>query len=213
MPQSRPQLFGSDVRGSSELKRSARRKTTLVPTKLFEEAAAVFRSVLVEVRADQLNLPTPCAPLNVAELVEKAIGHQDWLRGALQGLQAPPKYAHLDPADYVEAFDQSTAAMIAELRTDGAMYRAATVAPSVTFSGSDVMVLAARSAFQFAWDLARATGQDTNLAPEVASELLTLSRTRLVPQRGPGGFFGPEFVPGDVAPSADVLAGFLGRVF
>lgn len=184
-----------------------------MPTKLFEEAAAVFRSVLVEVRADQLDLPTPCAPLSVAELVEKAIGHQDWLRGALQGLQAPPEYAHLDPADYVEAFDKSAAAMIAELRTDGAMYRAVTVAPSVTFSGSDVMVLAARSAFQYAWDLARATGQDTNLAPEVASELLTLSRTRLVPQRGPGGFFGPEFVPEDGAPAADVLAGFLGRVF
>jgi uncharacterized protein (TIGR03086 family) len=182
-------------------------------TDLFENAAAVFRSVLVEVRADQLRLPTPCAPLDVAQVVEKAIGHQDWLLAALQGVQGPPEDPHLDPADYVDAFDRSTAAMVAEFQTDGAMSRSVTLAPSVTFSGSDVMVLAARNIFQFAWDLARATGQDTNLAPEVASELLMLSRTRLVPQRGPEGFFGPEFVPADGSPVADVLAGFLGRVF
>ena len=186
---------------------------TVVTTKLLEKAAAVFRSVLVDVRADQLKLPTPCAPLNVAQLVEKAIGHQDWLRRALQGQQVPPEYPHVDPSHYVDAFDRSTAAMLAELQAPGAMSRTVALAPSVTFSGYDVMVLAARNVFQFAWDLARATGQDTDLAPEVASELLTLSRTRLVPQRGPGGFFGPEFAPGDGASVADVLAGFLGREF
>jgi hypothetical protein len=113
---------------------------TVVTTKLFEKTAAVFRSVLVDVRADQLKLPTPCAPLNVAQLVEKAIGHQDWLLAALQGVQAPPEYPYLDPADYVDAFERSTAAMVAELQTDGAMSRTVALAPSVTFSGSDVKI-------------------------------------------------------------------------
>jgi uncharacterized protein (TIGR03086 family) len=124
----------------------------------------------------------------------------------------PAEYPGLDPGDYVTAFDRSTAAIVAELQSDGAMSRTVTLAAPLTFPGSDVMILAARNIFQYAWDLARATGQDTNLAPDVAGELLTLSRTHLVPQRGPGGFFGPEFVPGDGASVADTLAGFLGRV-
>jgi hypothetical protein len=40
-----------------------------------------------------------------------------------------------------------------------------------------------------------------------------ISRTQLVPLRGEGGFFGPEFVPPPGSPPADVLAGFLGRSF
>ena len=53
-------------------------------TQLFEAAAAaVFRSVLTRVSEDQLGDPTPCEPLNVAELISKAIGHQDWVTGAL----------------------------------------------------------------------------------------------------------------------------------
>lgn len=70
---------------------------------------------------------------------------------------------------------------------------------------------AARNIFQFGWDLAVGTGQSTDLAPDVAAELLEVSRTRLVPQRGPGGFFGPEFVPPAGSPIATVLAGYLGR--
>ena len=72
-------------------------------------------------------------------------------------------------------------------------------------------VLAARNIFQFAWDLAVATGQSSDLVPAVATELLEISRTRLVPQRGPNGFFGPESVPLAGAPVATVLAGYLGR--
>jgi hypothetical protein len=45
------------------------------------------------------------------------------------------------------------------------------------------------------------------------AELLGTSRTRLILQRGPDGFFGPELVPPAGAPVADVLAGFLGRKF
>ena len=52
-------------------------------TQLFAQAAAAFRSVLKRVSEDQLGDPTPCEPLNVAELISRAIGHQDWVKGAL----------------------------------------------------------------------------------------------------------------------------------
>lgn len=178
---------------------------------LFEKAAATFRSVLAAVRPEHHHLATPCVPLDVSELVARAVGHQDWVRRAIHGDSASPVYAPIAGDTWTAAFDESTAAMVAELHSDGAMGRTVTLAAGLSFRGSDVAVLAARNIFQFAWDLAVATGQNADLAPEVAEELLLISRTHLVPQRGPGGFFGPEFVPTAGAPVATVLAGYLGR--
>ena len=93
------------------------------------------------------------------------------------------------------------------------MSRTTPLSPTLSFSGFEMLVLATRNILQYAWDLANTTGQSTNLAPDLAAELLDISRTQLVPLRGPGGFFGPEFVPPPGSPVADVLAGFLGRAF
>jgi uncharacterized protein (TIGR03086 family) len=187
-------------------------------TDAYLATADVFRTVLAGVRVDQLDDPTPCEPFAVAELIDKAIGHQEWMRAALHDGQppsrpprAPVDYRTVGFADAGPAFDASVAAMVDELRADGAMDRTVQLAPTLTFSGAEMLVLAVRNLLQYSWDLAKATGQSTDLAPELATELLDISRTKLVPQRGEGGFFGPEFVPPADAPPADALAGFLGR--
>lgn len=167
--------------------------------------------MLIEVRPEQLDNPTPCHPLNVAQLVEKAVGHQDWARGALHGDSGAAEYPRIEPSQYLAAFDRSTRAILTELVSAGAMDRIVTLAAALRFSGYDVMILASRNIFQFAWDLARGTRQSTDIAPDTARELLELSKSRLVPQRGPGGFFGPEISPPAGASDADVLAGYLGR--
>ena len=178
---------------------------------LFQGCAATFNSVLDGVRPEQHHLPTPCHPLDVSELVARAVGHQDWVRGRIAGSSDPPSYPPIEPDRWTAAFDASTVSMVDELRQDGAMDRTVTLAAGLTFSRSDVAVLAARNIFQYAWDLAVATDQGDDLAPDVAAQLLDISRTRLVPQRGPDGFFGPEFVPPAGSPVATVLAGYLGR--
>lgn len=178
---------------------------------LFERSAATFRAVLVEVRPEHHHLPTPCEPLTVAELVVKAIGHQDWTRLAIGGPVGPPSYPPIAADRWVERFDESAAHMVATLATDGVMERTVALAAGLTFPGADVGMLAARNTFQFAWDLTIGTNQDPDLSPDLAADLLHVSRTHLVPQRGPNGFFGPEHVPPAGAPTATVLAGFLGR--
>ena len=187
------------------------RNTVMNVIDLFERAAATFRSVLDEVRAEQHHLPTPCEPLDVSELVARAVGHQNWTRLAIHGESGSRDYPPIGPGQWMAAFDESTAAMVTELHSEGVTERPVALAAGLVLPGSDVAVLAARNTFQFAWDLAVATGQDADLAPELANELLEISRTHLVPQRGPGGFFGPEFVPAPGAPVATVLAGYLGR--
>jgi uncharacterized protein (TIGR03086 family) len=167
--------------------------------------------VLGRVLPEQHHLATPCDPLDVSELVARAVGHQNWVRSRIAGRDDAPSYPPIEPDAWETAFDDSTVAMIAVLRDDGALDRTVSLAADLTFSGADVAVLAARNIFQFAWDLAVATEQNPDLAPDVATELLEISRTRLVPQRGPDGFFGPEYVPPAGAPVATVLAGYLGR--
>ena len=178
---------------------------------LFERSAATFRAVLVEVRPEHHQLPTPCEPLIVAELVVKAIGHQNWTRRAIDGESGPPVYPAIEPDQWTESFDESTAAMLATLADADAMERTVMLAAGLSFPGADVGLLAARNTFQFAWDLTVATEQSTDLTPDLAAELLLISRTHLVPQRGPNGFFGPEHVPPTGAPTATILAGYLGR--
>jgi hypothetical protein len=43
---------------------------------LFQNSAATFKSVLAEVRHEHHHFPTPCDPLDVTELVAKAVGHR-----------------------------------------------------------------------------------------------------------------------------------------
>jgi uncharacterized protein (TIGR03086 family) len=63
-----------------------------------------------------------------------------------------------------------------------------------------------------AWDLATATGQSTDVDPELATAQLAFARVAVGPElRGPGKLFAAEQpCPADRAP-ADQLAAFLGR--
>ncbi|HUW04010.1 MAG TPA: TIGR03086 family metal-binding protein [Acidimicrobiales bacterium] len=179
--------------------------------RLFEDSADAFGAALTAVRPEHHHLSTPCEPLDVSELVARAVGHQNWVRNRIAGRADPPSYDPIEPGDWRSAFDHSTRSMVALLEQTGVMDRTVELAAGLTFSGSDVGVLAARNIFQFAWDLSVATGQDQDIASDVADELLEISRSRLVPQRGPDGFFGPEFSAPAGAPRATVLAGYLGR--
>jgi uncharacterized protein (TIGR03086 family) len=63
-----------------------------------------------------------------------------------------------------------------------------------------------------AWDIATATGQPTDLDPEVAEAMLDMAQQRITADfRGEGKPFGREQECGDDRPMADRLAAFLGR--
>jgi uncharacterized protein (TIGR03086 family) len=77
-----------------------------------------------------------------------------------------------------------------------------------------VLGLAAIEQFTHGWDLARATGQPTDLDPELAEDLLLLAKEAVLEEfRGPNelALFGPAVDPPESAGPADRLAAFLGR--
>ncbi len=61
-----------------------------------------------------------------------------------------------------------------------------------------------------AWDLARATGQPTDLDPELATRMLAASRQHMTGDLR-GRFFGEPQPCDEGRPPADQLAAFLGR--
>jgi len=163
------------------------------------------------VSQDQLHNSTPCASWDVSELINHIVGTQGFF---LAGMNGTPPAESPDAAagDYLAEFDEATSATIAAFKVEGALEKTVKL-PFGEMPGAAVMGLATTDTFQHAWDLARATGQDSDLAPELASALLSRSRQSISDAfRGPEGApFGSEQQCGDGASNADQLAAFLGR--
>ena len=152
--------------------------------------------VMAGVQPDQLSGPTPCGDWTVEQLIAHLLatpgnfitmatgGEPDWSA-------APPSV----PEDWTGAFRSSADDLIHlwHQKDDG--------------GGADWQTA------EFAvhtWDLARATGQSTDLDPEVAERGLAFMSQGLTPDNR-GGAFGPEVSVPDDAPIYDRLAGFAGR--
>jgi uncharacterized protein (TIGR03086 family) len=110
----------------------------------------------------------------------------------------------------MEAYTASTEAMMAAFEEPGALGRMVTMPfgemPAAGLAGFRFVDLIVH-----AWDLARATGQETDFAPDLCEVALAMSRQRMTDMdRTNMPFKGEVSVPAD-APAADRLAGFLGR--
>ena len=180
-------------------------------TESFEQAVATTRGVLANVSQDQLHNSTPCESWDVSELINHMVGTHIFFLAGMNGTP-PAEPADFAAGDYMAAYDEATSATIAAFNADGALERTVKL-PFGEMPGAAVMGLATTDTFQHAWDLAKATGQDADLAPELASALLSQSRQSISDAfRGPEGApFGAEQECGDSATNADQLAAFLGR--
>lgn len=159
-----------------------------------QQAIESTRSVLTNVSGDDLDRGTPCASWKVSDVVNHLVGGQLFFAAMVNG-EAPsaesPDFAH---GDFVAAFDQAAAASVAAFNGDGAMERTIHLPfgdmPGAVFAG-----IAATDTLTHGWDLAKATGQPTDLAPDLAAMLLS-DVGPFLPEglRGPDGMalFGAE---------------------
>ena len=181
-------------------------------TEPFQQAVAVSREVLSSVSADQMGQSTPCASWDVAELINHIIGGQFFFAAGMAGETPDEDGPDFASGDYMSAFDEGSAKAIAAFGADGALEQMVNL-PFGQFPGAAFMGLAMTDTFTHAWDLAKATGQDTDLAPDLAAALLEQNRQNLSSDwRGPEGApFGPEQSAPEGSATADELAAFLGR--
>jgi uncharacterized protein (TIGR03086 family) len=179
-------------------------------------AFASTRAVLANVTPDQYNEKTPCASWDVRALINHIVGGSHWFAATARAGTPPPggtEAPDFTVGNPLAAFDDGVAASVAAF-ADPEVVAKTVKLPFGEMPGSAFMDIATTDTFTHGWDLARATGQDSDLNPELAVRLLTSARQMINDSfRGPDPTspFGHAVEVPDSAPAADRLAGFLGR--
>jgi uncharacterized protein (TIGR03086 family) len=168
--------------------------------------------VLAGVTKSQLNDATPCAQWNVSQLINHIVGGQYFFAASLNGDNVDGEAPDFAAGDFVSAFDTGSKLCLEAFAGEGAMERIVKL-PFGEMPGSAFVGLAATDTFTHGWDLAKATGQSTDLSPELAGQLLAGSKKNIAPafRNDEGHPFGPEKSAPGGASQADQLAAFLGR--
>ena len=180
-------------------------------TEVLEQAIATTRGVLANVSHDQLDDATPCASWKVRDLINHIVGGQYFFAGGVRG-ELPSGDTDWAAGDFLADFDTGARQCVDAFNSDGAMDKMLTL-PFGQMPGSAFIGLASTDTFTHGWDLARATGQDTDLAPQLATGLLAGARMAIPPElrSEDGAVFGLEQTAPADASNADQLAAFLGR--
>lgn len=186
------------------------------PLAVLSRALDQVGEVLAGVRDDQQDLPTPCRSWTVAQLGDHVV--HDLRQFTMTATGGTPDWSEQAPVvarDRPAAFRQGAANLLDAWR------RAGDLTGTITLPGMGPVPArfpVDQQSAEFAvhaWDLARATGQSTNLDPQVGQAALDWIHDALRPQfRGneaDGKAFGHEVSIPDDAPLYDRLAAFAGR--
>ena len=185
------------------------------PLAFLARARAQFEDRLRAVRPQDHHLPTPCPEWDVATLVEHVIAGDRMAAAVARGagrdegiavMLAPPS-----TDDPTIAFARAADDLAAALAEPGAIERVVHH-PVTDMPGGMLLGFRAGDYTYHAWDLARATGQDETLDPEVVAGLLAVVE-QAAPRLVASGRFGTG-ASGDLAadaPAQDRLLDMVGR--
>ena len=172
-----------------------------------ERAFASTGAVLGGMTSAQLDESTPCASWTVRDLVNHIVGGTAYFAAMAETGQPPEGGEDLPDAaaaaDRVARYNQGAALAVEAFSADGAMDRVMHL-PFGDLPGSVFVNIAAIDTFTHGWDLAKATGQPTDLDPALATEMLGVAQAFL-----PDEMRGPE--PAPFGPRAEAPAGGAGR--
>jgi uncharacterized protein (TIGR03086 family) len=185
-------------------------------TEALAQAFADTRAVLANVKPDQLDLQSPCASWKVRDVINHLVGGSQWFGASVNAGESPEfdeaAMSKFADGDYMAEFDKGVATTVAAFDAPGAQEKMVKL-PFGTMPGSAFMGLAMTDTFTHGWDVAKATGQSTDIDPKLAEQLLAGSKMAIQDAfRGPEPApFGPEQQAPAGATAADQLAAFLGR--
>lgn len=184
------------------------------PRDLFGRAAAQTESIIAAVRQDQADLPTPCAEWDVRTLASHMVGvvvRISLIGEGADALSVPP-FAGLsgEPADWAAAH-RAAAARADAAWADDAKLDAMFAVPWGKVPGRVALAGYVREVLAHGWDLAVATGQETELDQELGAFGLAVAM-RSLPADGREGIpFGPVVTVPAAAGTYAKLAAWLGR--
>jgi uncharacterized protein (TIGR03086 family) len=182
---------------------------------VLERACRSTAAVLAMMSSADLDRRTPCASWNVRDVVNHIVGGAGFFAELAENGAVTDRGDDADctATDFAAAFRREAERLVAAFRAPGAMTKPMTM-PIGELPGSVCVWIAAGDIFTHGWDLAKATGQPTDLDPDVAARLLAQIEPILPDEmRGADGeaAFGPRVEIDSSAPAADRLAAFEGR--
>ncbi len=180
-------------------------------TQPYHQAIETTRVVLAQVQADQLTQASPCTDWTVGEVINHVIDAQRVFAAWVSGQEAATD-TNWSAGDFAAAFSDEAALSVAAFEADGVLGTEFDLG-FAKMPGVGIMGMACTDTFVHAWDVAKATGQSTDLNPELAAMLLQQSRQSIQDafRNEDGNPFGLEQPSPQGANNADQLAAFLGR--
>jgi uncharacterized protein (TIGR03086 family) len=181
-----------------------------------KQALAAARGTLENVKADQMDDQSVCESWKVKDVVNHLVGGSQWFAAAMDASGSSDDGSEMpdfSQQDYLAIFDDGAKKSLEAFGREGAMEQQVKL-PFGEFTGESFLGLATTDSFTHAWDLAKSTGQDTDLNPALAAKVLEHAKATIPDQfRGPDpkAPFGPEQQAPAGASNADKLAAFLGR--
>jgi uncharacterized protein (TIGR03086 family) len=171
------------------------------------------RRYVAGIKDDQWDGPTPCDDWNVRELLNHLVSGNFWVAPLMGGKTIEEVGDRYDGDmlgdDPMAAYDQSAKEADAVVRTPGAMEASCAVSygpvPGEVYAGHrfiDVLI--------HGWDLAKATGQDTALDPELVEACWAVVEPQKDLLAGSGAFGGDHDIPPGASRQVQLLA-VLGR--
>jgi uncharacterized protein (TIGR03086 family) len=180
------------------------------PLDAFDRAAAAATAVVDGIGPDQFDLPTPCTEWNVRGVLNHIVTGNMLAEAVVAGRSHPDRNTDRLGRDPKTAFADSLATTRATLGRPGLLERVLTT-PIGEAPGAVLVHMRVAELVVHGWDLARATGQSTDIDPELADHVLDTWKARLGDRpRTMVPFEEPQPVPGE-ATAADRLAAYLGR--
>ena len=188
-----------------------------VGARVVERACSSTQAVLAGVNETDLDRPSPCASWTVSRVIRHVVGGAAYFAELAEAGEVADddddEEADKPIGDFNGAFSRSAERLVAAYDAPGALDKILKM-PIGDIPASVGVWIATGDIFIHGWDLAKATGQTTDLDPDLAETLLRRLSTMLPDSmRGLDGEapFGPKVDVPSSAPSADRLAGYMGR--
>lgn len=181
---------------------------------LLERSLDQAGRVIDGARPDQGELPTPCRSWNLRQLVNHIVQDARFFAARLTGEDAGDRDADVLGEDWAASYRSAAQALLDAWRqpgkVDGTIRLPFGDVPATWSVDQQIANFAVH-----AWDVAKATGQPTELDPDVGEAAIAFGKENLKPEfRGEedaGKSFAPEVTIPPDAPLYDRVAGVFGR--
>jgi uncharacterized protein (TIGR03086 family) len=176
---------------------------------IHERALSATGKVVDGVRGDQMELPTPCDGWSVRELLNHIVGGNYWAAELAGGKTIAEVGDRLDGDtlgdDPQGAYRESAQQAAAAFNAPGAMDAPCAVSygpvPGSVYCGHRILDVVIHG-----WDLAKATGQDTTIDPELVDAIAAIVAPQIDMLAGSGLFGSTVGIPSDADAQTRLLA-------